>query len=168
VDCRDITLTIKCNEGENPTPLFKNTMESYTPKKEDTKGYVFKSSIVTDASFMLYRSTTVPVIGTVTLVQEKDVTDGEDSPNEKMVALSSGYVFMKGTTEDVTKATSLDGLVVEPNITDTVPGLTIEQRKDPIYIDISGAPTQIGNYHLFVFNPTTKRKGAIKLSVVSP
>jgi hypothetical protein len=168
VDCRDITLTIKCDEGGDSTSLFKNTMESYTPKKEDTKGYVFKSSIVTDASFMLYRSTTVPVIGTVTLVQEKDVTDGEDSPNEKMVALSSGYVFMKGTTEDVTKATSLDGLVVEPNITDTVPGLTIEQRKDPIYIDISGEPTQIGNYYLFVFNPTTKRKGAIKLSVVSP
>ena len=168
VDCRDITLSIKCGGGDS-TYLFKNTLdESYTPKKEDTKGYEFKSSIETDASFMMYRSTTVPVIGTVTLVQGKNVTEGEDSLNEKMVALSSGYEFMKGTTEDVTKATRLDGLIVEPNITDTVPGLTIEQRREsPIYIDISGTPTQIGNYYLFVFNPMTKRKGIIKLSVVS-
>lgn len=167
VDCRDITLTIKCNDGNKS--LFKNSMNSYTPKKEDTKGYEFESSIATDVSFMMYGGTTVPVIETVTLVQRENVTEGEDSSNEKMAALSSGYEFMKGTTEDVTKATRLDALIVEPNITDTVPGLTIEQRTgDSIYIDISGAPTQIGSYYLFVFNPTTKRKGIIKLNVVSP
>lgn len=169
VDCRDITLTIKCDEGGNTTPLFKNTMNSYTPKEEDTKGYEFESTIVTGASFMMYGGTTVPVIGTVTLVQNEDVTEGENSSNEKMAALSSGYEFMESATADVTNATRLDALVVEPNITDTVPGLTIEQRTgDSIYIDISGEPTQIGNYYLFVFNPSTKRKGIIKLSVVSP
>ena len=169
VDCKDITLTIKCDDGSDSTSLFKNTMESYTPKKEDTKGYEFKSSIETDVSFMMHGGTTVPVIGTVTLVQGKNVIDGEDSPNEKMAALSSGYEFMKGSTEDITKATRLDGLIVEPNIIDAVPGLMIEQRNgSPIHIDISGVPAQIGNYYLFVFNPTTERKGTIKLSVVSP
>lgn len=172
VDCRDIVLTIKCG-GVDSTSLFKNTMNSYTPKKLDTKGYEFKSSIETDVSFMMYGGTTVPVIGTVTLVQGRDVTvdvtAGGNSPNEKMAALSSGYEFMRGATEDVTNTTRLDGLIVEPNITDAVSGLTIEQRREsPIYIDISGVPTQIGNYYLFVFNPTTKRKGIIKLSVVSP
>ena len=160
-DCRDISLTIKRDTAGNRESLILHELESVAPESLDDGTYVFEIS-ENKSTFSLNRGTRANILGTVKAKVNQDVT--QDDVEKNMTGLTYGYVYVEPSKRSKDSAVSLNSLIVTPNLSDTIPGVTV-MTAPGTYVKLTGAPSEVGDYFIYVFNPTTKAKGVICIEV---